>query len=85
MNSPAQAPSITIDDQKLVLKILIRRLFYIKNLVSTPEHEATSLLDYLLRLAESNRRNNNQESLGFRSIDEIITEAIIRENIESPT
>ena len=83
MNSPAQAPSI--DDQKLVLKILIRRLFYIKNLVSTPEHEATSLLDYLLGLAEGNRRTNNQESLGFRSIDEIITEAIIRENIESPT
>ena len=76
-------PEPNIEDEKLALKIHVRMLYIIKKSITTPHYEASSLLDYLLKLAEDNRENHNQHSLGFRSIDEIITEAIIKENIKA--
>ena len=81
MSSPAPEPNI--EDEKLALKIHVRMLYIIKKSITTPEYEASSLLDYLLKLAEENREIHKQNSLGFRSIDEIITEAIIKENIKA--
>ena len=81
MSSTAPEPSV--EDEILNLKILVRRLYIIKKLISTPHYQASSLLDYLLTLAKKNREIHNQDSLGFRSIDEIITEAIIKENIKA--
>ena len=76
-------PETSVQDEKLALKIHVRMLYIIKKLITTPEYEASSLLDYLLKLAEDNRENHKQDLLGFRSIDEIITEAIIKENIKA--
>ena len=81
MSSTAPEPSV--EDEILNLKIIVRKLYIIKKLITTPQYEASSLLDYLLTLAKDNREIHNQDLLGFRSIDEIITEAIIKENINA--